>query len=95
MIDNTNASLEERSACIAAAHRHGARVVGYFFDCALSECMERNRQRQGRERVPDLGVLSIAKRLVPPTAREGFDALHLVQVLPAGAFEISEEGPLP
>jgi predicted kinase len=93
VIDNTNASIEERSAGIAAAHRHGARVVGYFFDCALSECMARNRLRQGRERVPDVGILTIAKRLVEPTAREGFDALHLVQVLPAGAFDVSPHEP--
>jgi hypothetical protein len=73
---------------IAAAQRQGARIVGYFFDCPVRDCLARNRQREGRERIPEAGILASAKRLVRPSLDEGFDELYTVRVLPELSFEV-------
>ena len=31
-----------------------AATVGYFLESRLADCLERNRQREGKERVPDV-----------------------------------------
>ncbi|HZG92954.1 MAG TPA: hypothetical protein VEZ42_22310 [Pseudonocardia sp.] len=42
-------------------------------------CLERNAGRDGRARVPLVGVLATAKRLVAPTTAEGFDRVDTVR----------------
>jgi hypothetical protein len=88
VVDDTNLTREHRAALITEGQRLGARVVAYFFDCAVSDCVARNRERAGRARIPDAGVFASAKRLQPPSLDEGFDEIHVVRVLPGGAFEI-------
>jgi predicted kinase len=91
VIDNTNVSVEERARFIDEARLHGVRVVGYRFDVSTRECVSRNDGRSGRARIPKVGILSAAKRLVAPSKEEGFDALYRVRVLPELRFEISPE----
>ena len=55
VVDNTNVTIEERARLIAVARRHGARVVGYFFDCEMADCLARNQTRTGKARVPRAG----------------------------------------
>jgi predicted kinase len=86
--DDTNLSLEQRAPLIAAGQRQGARIVGYFFDCPVRDCLARNRRREGRERIPEAGILASAKRLVRPSLDEGFDELYAVRVLPELAFDV-------
>jgi predicted kinase len=88
VLDNTNASAAERAAPIQLARAAGARVVGYLFEAPIRDCIARNRERQGRERVPDVAIFTTAKRLVPPILDEGFDALYLVHPRPGPAFEV-------
>jgi predicted kinase len=88
VVDNVNATAGDRAAVIAEARRHGARVVGYFFDCAPRECVARNAARQGRARIPVDGIFAAAKRLARPTRAEGFDELYTVRPLPGERFEI-------
>src|SRR2546425_541678 len=88
VVDNTNAAVAERAGPIAIARRHGARVVGYFFDCTTRECVARNAGREGRARIPNVGIFATAKRLVRPARAEGFDELHVVRALPGPRFEI-------
>ena len=40
--------------------------------------MERNAAREGRARVPLVGVFSTLVRLVPPALEEGFDRIDVV-----------------
>src|SRR5688572_11870543 len=56
VVDNTNPRVVDRAPLIATARRHGARVVGYLLDTTRGECLARNRQREGRARVPDVAV---------------------------------------
>ena len=78
VVDNTNPTPAVREPLIAAARRSGARVVGYFFDVPVKVALERNRKREGNERVPDVAIFVTAKKLVPPKFEEGFDEIHVV-----------------
>lgn len=96
VVDNTNPTPEDRSELIALARAFGARVPGYYFESRLLDCLERNRQRQGKACVPDVALYATRKRLTVPTLAEGFDQLHYVRLLGEGRFEVrtwSEELP--
>jgi predicted kinase len=79
VIDNQNAAAADRAWLIAEAHAHGARVVGYFFEATARECLLRNQGREGAARVPTPAIYAATKRLQPPAAAEGFDALFRVR----------------
>ena len=90
VIDNTNPSAAVRAPLIAAARKYGAEVKGYFFITEAGDALRRNRARQGRERVPDVAIFTIRKRLEPPTMAEGFDRIFAVRLNEAArTFEVS------
>ena len=66
VVDNTNPGKAVRMPLIAAAKRHGADVVGYFFPVEARDALRRNRAREGRERVPDVAIFTTRKRLESP-----------------------------
>src|SRR4051794_38386300 len=70
VIDNTNPTREERSKYIAAARKTNFRVVGFYFQSKASDCLLRNSEREETERVPDVAILSTAKKLELPTWAE-------------------------
>ena len=78
VVDNTNPGKAVRMPLIAAAKRHGADVVGYFFPVEARDALRRNRAREGRERVPDVAIFTTRKWLEPPSYDEGFDRLYVV-----------------
>ena len=86
VVDNPNATREERARYIAAARAAGFKVVGYYFESKVRDALLRNELRGPRERVPDRGVLGTAARLQPPTPAEGFGALHVVRLAPPPAL---------
>lgn len=86
VVDNTNVRYEDRAALIGLAQRFNARVIGYYFPCTVSESLARNSRREGRERVPDVGIFSMAKVMHPPAGPEGFDELYRVRVTDAGGM---------
>lgn len=92
VVDNTNPTAEDRTPLIEAARRHGAEVVGFFFDSRLEDCLERNRRRKGRERVPDKALYIALSRLKPPEPIEGFDRLYRVSLAAGGGFTVEEYG---
>lgn len=97
VIDNTNASREEREPLIRLGRLYGAEIVGYFFEVQVKKSLERNRQRSGKEKVPDVAIFATRKRLVPPAYEEGFDTLFSVKSDDDFKFVVSdwlEEGPL-
>jgi predicted kinase len=90
VIDNTNPSAAVRAPLIAVARKYGAEVTGYFFITEAGDALRRNRARQGRERVPDVAIFTVRKRLEPPTAAEGFDRIFAVRLNEAArTFEVS------
>ena len=90
VVDNTNPTVEDRRILIESGRRYGARIVGYFFDSTVRQCIERNRLRAGKARVPDVAIYATAKKLVPPSYSEGFDELFRVRPI-ASSFEVSAE----
>ena len=87
VVDNTNPTLEDRWVLIGLGGEYGARIVGYFFEASVSECIRRNEVREGKARVPNVAIYATAKKLVAPSIEEGFDELLRVR-LNDSAFEV-------
>ncbi len=88
VVDNTSPTPEVRAPLIGLGRAHGATVIGYSFETILAEALRRNRQREGRARVPDLAIYATAKKLVPPSYAEGFDEVYRVRVR-EGGFDVA------
>lgn len=89
VVDNTNPTVQDRREITVLGRERGARISGYYFDSGVRRCIGRNRQREGKARVPDVAIYATAKRLVPPSLSEGFDELFRVRVTGDGTFEVS------
>ncbi|GAA1813727.1 ATP-binding protein [Planosporangium flavigriseum] len=87
-VDNTNPSPDEREPLIDLAHKAGAKAVGYWFPPDPQISLERNAQREGRKRVPNVGLFSTLKRLKRPSYAEGFDELYKVRTDGQGGFTV-------
>jgi predicted kinase len=81
VVDNTNASAATRAPLIRLARSQGAQVTGYYFPTDTTAALRRNRGRKGRERVPDVAIFAVRKRLEPPSVAEGFDRLFAVRLV--------------
>ena len=90
VVDNTNPTVADRAPLIALGRAHGARISGYYFEPSVSGSLERNREREGRARVPDVAVYVTRKKLTPPSYAEGFDMLCVVRIAGHGAFEVHQ-----
>ena len=90
VVDNTNVTLESRAELIHVGRLYNATVIGYYFEPQVSQCLERNRQRTGKARVPDVAIFATLKKLVRPSYQEGFDRLFNVHIANDGAFEVSD-----
>ena len=80
VVDNTNPTPEDRRPLVRLGHEYGAKVVGYFFEAGVFECLRRNERREGKARVPDVAIYATAKKLVAPSIEEGFDGLLRVRL---------------
>jgi predicted kinase len=69
---------------------YGASIIGYFFESVLPDCLERNKQRSGKARVPDVAIYVTARKLMRPSYAEGFDKLFYVRARGDGTFEVSD-----
>ena len=78
VVDNTNPTLEDRARYILPAKAEGYRVIGYFMQSRLQECIQRNNQRTGKEVVPPKAIAMTSNRLILPSKAEGFDELYFV-----------------
>jgi predicted kinase len=84
VVDNTNPTPEDRAPLVALGKALGAEVVGYYFESVLGECLERNRARAGKARVPDVALYVTASKLRRPSFAEGFDRLYHVRMSVGG-----------
>jgi predicted kinase len=88
VVDNTNATVEERTALICLGQAYGAHIAGYYFPTDVGDALVRNRARTGKARVPAVAIYATRKKLIPPSKSEGFDALFAVRIVAGGAFEV-------
>ena len=82
VVDNTNATTEERARYIAPARGAGFKVVGYYFESKIEDALVRNELRGPGQRVPERGLRGTMKRLQLPSFKEGFEALYRVRLAP-------------
>ena len=78
VVDNTNPTVAERAKYISAAKANGYRVVGYFMQSRLQECVARNNLREGKAKIPAQAIAATSNRLEMPSYDEGFDELYFV-----------------
>ena len=79
VVDNTNPTREDRKRYIEQAKDQGYRVIGYFMQSRLKECIARNNLREGKERIPAKAIAMTSNRLELPSRTEGFDELYFVE----------------
>jgi predicted kinase len=89
VVDNTNPTRAERAPIVQQARAHGAQTTVYFFDSTTRECLARNATREGRARVPNVGIFAIARRLQRPDSDEGFDRSFAVRPIADAEFHVS------
>jgi predicted kinase len=92
VIDNTNTLPVDRARYVERARAAGFRTVAYFFDARLREAMQRNNLRTGKQRVPALAVAATFKKLVAPSADEGFDEIYTVKLTADAGFAVAKSG---
>ena len=63
------------------------RIVGYFLQSKLADCLERNERRE--RKVPKKGILATFNKIEMPSLQEGFDELNFV-CIENGEFKISK-----
>lgn len=90
VVDNTNPTVEGRLPLIQLGQQYGAKIVGYYFDSSVRQCIERNKQREGKARVPDVAIYATTKKMIRPSYIEGFDMLYDVSIGENGTFIVRE-----
>lgn len=91
VIDNTNASVEERAPILATAKEYEAKTVVYILPGKVEGCRERNALREGKARIPLVGIYATAKRMRFPAVEEGFDERYRVDLTESG-FQVRPWG---
>jgi len=80
VIDNTNLTKHERNQYIGEAKNAGFEVIGYYFKSSINEAIERNEQRDGKEKVPLVAMRGSHAKLELPSLSEGYDKLFYVYI---------------
>ena len=93
VVDNTHPAPEDRAGLIALARQAGVPVRAVWLDTPLEVCRARNDAREGRARVPLVGLYATRARLVPPSTGEGFDRVDVVPGCPEGERHGALGGP--
>ncbi|MDE6621744.1 MAG: ATP-binding protein [Lachnospiraceae bacterium] len=84
VIDNTNPTAEDRKKYILKAKENGYRIVGYFLQSRIQDCIARNELREGKAKVPVKAIAATSKKLEMPSYDEGFDELYFVRITDTG-----------
>ena len=88
-VDNTNPTREDRARYLAPAKEAGYRIVGYFFQSRVADCVERNRTRDASAQVPSMAIAATSNKLQMPSVTEGVDELYFV-TQKNGDFSVEE-----
>jgi predicted kinase len=90
VIDNTNILPSDRARYVERARAAGFRTVACYFESSLREAMQRNNLRAGKQKVPAPAVAAVFKKLVPPSAGEGFDEIYTVKLTADRGFVVAK-----
>lgn len=89
VIDNTNPTIEDRKRYMERASAHNYKVIGYFMQSQIQDCIERNSIRTGKARIPNAAIAATSNKLQMPSKAEGFQELYFVCITENG-FRIEE-----
>lgn len=89
VVDNTNPTSDERKRYIEQAKINKYKVIGYYFQSNIAECIKRNKSRIGKSKIPEIGIKGTYSKLELPNMNEGFDELFYVSISSDG-FIIKE-----
>lgn len=89
VVDNTNPTRSDREKYIRAARENNYHICGYYFQSSVSDCIKRNKQREGKAKVPDCAVASTHHKLELPQYDEGFDQIFYVH-MEDGSFIVDD-----
>ncbi|MBQ6696523.1 MAG: AAA family ATPase [Lachnospiraceae bacterium] len=89
VIDNTNPTKADRKRYFDRIAGKDYQAVGYFFRSVISESIERNEQRTGKQYVPRCAIAATSNKLEMPTFEEGFTELYYVY-MKDGDFVVEE-----
>lgn len=78
VIDNTNATIEERKVYIENAKKYHFRIISYYFLPDFVASQQHNALRQGKHFIPEVGIKSTLSKLQRPSIVEGFDKIYEV-----------------
>jgi len=90
VVDNTNSTREQRAPLIAIGREFGVRIIAWYLESTVADSVRRNRLREGRARIPDVGIYATAARLEPPALEEGFAEIHRVRMVESAAQDSPE-----
>lgn len=80
VVDNTNPRLEDRKRYIDMVKEDECKIIGYYFESSIAKSLKRNKNREGREKLPDLAIQSTHSKLQLPSLEEGFHELYYVKI---------------
>jgi hypothetical protein len=95
VVDNTNPLAADRARYVTPAKAAGFAVTGYFFRATPREAIARNKGRSDKPAIPIPGLLGTYKKLEEPRWPEGYDALYVVTLTPAGVYVVEAAPPDP
>lgn len=78
-VDNTNPTRLGRERYIKPAKEAEYRVIGYFLESKIKDCIQRNALREGKARIPEKAIAATSNKLEIPSYEEGFDELYFVK----------------
>ena len=80
VVDNTNPTRDDRRRYLEPIANHSFRSIGYFFQSQIKPSLKRNSLREGKERIPERGLLATYAKMEIPDRDEGFDELYYVKI---------------
>ncbi|WP_336143152.1 AAA family ATPase [Acinetobacter sp. 102] len=89
VVDNTNPTKLDRKIYVQDAKNAHFKVIAYYFDSSLDDALLRNEQREGKAKIPRVGVISTFKKLEIPELNEGFDEIYSVSIDRENDFNVS------
>lgn len=75
IIDATHISKKSRAKVLNRLNLNNVILEAVAFHPSLEECLKRNKQREGRARVPDFAIINMYKNYQKPEHIEGFDTI--------------------
>lgn len=90
VVDNTNATPQQRARFIAPAVEAGYKVIAYYFIPDLKRALEQNALRTGPAKVHPAAIYGTRKKMQSPDRSEGFDTIYNVEIIATGEYRVTE-----